>query len=140
MNELSWDGTILHTKKVFHVCYALAKGLGIEAKRDIVLSAAVIHDLVKRGWDESKAQWTRKEHPQLAGEMVDRIQRETQLLTDYEYETIRSCVFYHYGPWTLREVAKPIEEYSLEELCVYLSDYVANQQFLDVQYKDVMHE
>lgn len=140
LNELSWDGTIIHTKKVFHVCYALSRGLGIEAKRDVVLAAAIIHDLVKRGWGDDGARWTKKEHPQLAGDLVDIVQRDTQLLDEYEYETIRSCVFYHYGPWTLKEVAKPMTEYTLEELCVYLSDYVASKKFLDVTYKKVIHD
>lgn len=140
LNEMSWDGVILHTKKVFHVCYAMTKGLDIEDKRDVVLASAIIHDLAKRGYGESESKWTKKEHPQLAAELVDKVQRETKLLTDYEYETIRSCVFYHYGPWTTKESAKPMEDYSLEELCVYLSDYVATKEFLDVRYKDVIHE
>lgn len=140
LNELSWDGTLIHTKKVFHVCYALSRALDIEDRRDWVLAAAIIHDLVKRGWDDANARWTKKDHPMLAGEMVDRVQQETQLLELDEYETIRSCVFYHYGPWTLKQVAKPMTEFTLEELCVYMSDYIASKKFLEVTYKDVVHD
>lgn len=140
LNELSWDGTLIHTKKVFHICYALSKAFDIEARRDTLVCAALIHDLVKRGWDEDGATWTKKDHPQLAADLVDMIQRDTQLLDDDDYVTIRRCVFYHYGPWTVNQCKKPMSEYTLDELCVYISDYVANQRFLDVQYKGVEHE
>lgn len=135
IGECSWDGTILHTKKVARLAYSLSRALDIEEKRDLLVAAAIIHDLVKRGWDEEKAIWTVKEHPQLAGELVDKVQRETQLLELEEYETIRSCVFYHYGPWTISQFKKPMTDFSLEELCVFLADYVASKKFLEVQYK-----
>jgi 23S rRNA maturation-related 3'-5' exoribonuclease YhaM len=135
LNELSWDGTLIHTKKVTRVAYVLSRALDIEEKRDLMIASALIHDLVKRGWDEEKAIWTVKEHPQLAGELVDKVQMETQLLELDEYETIRSCVFFHYGPWTIQQYKKPMENFSLEELCVYISDYVASKKFLDIQYK-----
>ena len=135
LNELSYDGTLIHTKKVARMAYALSRGLDIEEKRDLLVAASIIHDLVKRGWDEAKAIWTVKDHPQLAGELVDKVQRDTQLLELEEYETIRSCVFYHYGPWTISQFKKPMTDFSLEELCVFLADYVASKKFLDVKYK-----
>lgn len=139
LNELSWDGTLVHTKKVFHVCYALSRALDIEANRDILLCGALIHDLVKRGWEEGHP-WTKSNHPQLAAELVDIVQKDTQLLTGDEYSTLRSCVFYHYGPWTSRQYKKPMSDFSLDELCVYISDYVASKKFLDIRYKGVVHD
>lgn len=138
LNELSWDGTIIHTKKVFNLAYALSRGLGIENNRDSILCACIVHDLVKKGWNGG--QWTQKNHPQLGAELVAKIQEETQLLTDEEYRIIHDSVFYHYGPWTTKAVSKPMTDYTLEELCVYISDYVASKRFLDVQHKDVEHE
>lgn len=138
INEISWDGTIIHTKKVFNIAYTLARGLGVEYNRDSILSACIIHDLIKRG--KKGSSWTQKNHPQLAAELVTTIQNDTQLLTDEEYKIIRNSVFYHYGPWTTKAIAKPMTEYSLEELCVYVSDYIASKRFLDVQYKDVDYE
>jgi len=138
LNELSWDGTIIHTKKVFHVAYTLSRGLGIEHNRNPILSACIIHDLVKKGW--KGGQWVQKNHPALAAELVDKIQLETQLLTDEDHAIIRNSVFYHYGPWTTKEHAKDITQYTLEELCVYMSDYIASKRILDVQFKDVEHE
>lgn len=138
LNEISWDGTIIHTKKVFNVAYALSRGLGIEENRDPILSACIIHDLIKKGW--KGGQWVQKNHPQLAAELVDNIQKDTQLLTDEEYKIIRESVFHHYGPWTTKVVSKPMTEYTLEELCLYVADYIASKRFLDVQYKDIEHE
>lgn len=138
LNEIGWDGTIIHTKKVFNLGYAISRALDIEDKRDLVLCACLIHDLVKKGWEGG--QWTKKNHPQLGAELVDIVQRDTQLLSDDEYSTIRSCVFYHYGPWTTKASAKPMSDFSLEELCVYISDYVAAKRFVEVQYRGVDHE
>lgn len=135
LNELSHDGNLIHTKKVARMCYSISRALDIENKRDLVVSAAIIHDLVKKGWSDDGERWVRKDHPQLGAELVDKVQRETQLLELNEYETIRGCVFYHYGPWSLKEIAKPMADYTLEELCVYLGDYIASKKFLDVQYK-----
>ncbi len=138
INEISWDGTIIHTKKVFNIAYSLSRGLGIEESRDSILSACIIHDLIKNGWKGGP--WVLKNHPKLAAELVDRIQQDTQLLTEEEYNIIRGSVFYHYGPWTTRAVSKPMDEYTLEELCMYISDYIASKRFLDVKYKDVDYE
>ncbi len=138
LNELSWDGTIIHTKKVFNIAYTLSRGLGIEENRDAILSACIIHDLLKKG--KKGSLWVQKNHPQLAAELVDTIQKDTQLLTDEEHEIIRGSVFYHYGPWTTKAVSKPMNEYTLEELCVYISDYVGSKRFLHVEHKGVDHE
>lgn len=138
LNELSWDGTIIHTKKVFNIAYALSRGLAIEENRDSILSACIIHDLVKKGWKGGI--WTQKNHPQLGAELITNIQKETQLLTQEEFDTIRNSVFHHYGPWTTKVVSKKMTDYSLEELCVYISDYIASKRFIDVQYKDMIHE
>jgi HD superfamily phosphohydrolase YqeK len=138
LNEISWDGTMIHTKKVFNVAYALSRGLGIEANRDAILCACIIHDLVKKGLKGSP--WTQKNHPQLAAKLVEQIQKDTQLLTKEEFDIVYNSIYYHYGPWTTKAVSKPMKNYSLEELCLYVSDYVASKRFVEVQYKDVEHE
>jgi len=134
LNELCHDGTILHTKKVARLAYSLSRALDIEKRRDLLVAAAIIHDLVKRGWEEGHP-WTKKDHPQLGAELVLRVQQDTQLLEPDEYQIVYNCVFFHYGPWTMGSFVKPMSDYSLEELCVYLADYVASKKFLDVQYK-----
>jgi len=138
LNEISWDGTIIHTKRVFNVAYSLCRGLGVEHSRDPILCACIVHDLVKKGWKGS--QWSQKNHPQLAAELIASIQKDTQLLTAEEFKIVYGSVYYHYGPWAVKATRKPMSEYTMEELCVYTSDYVASKRFIDVQYKDLDHE
>jgi hypothetical protein len=133
VDELSYDGTIIHTKRVFTVVYELCRGLGVEDKRDILSASAIIHDLKKQG--HTCTGHTQKKHPQYAAELVDEVQNATMLLTDEEYQTIRNCVGFHYGPWSVSPWVKPMTEYSMEELVVYISDYVASKRCVKVDYK-----
>ena len=133
LDELSWDGTIIHTKKVFTVAYDLCRGLGCEENRDEILSSCIIHDLRKQGLTASGH--TTKSHPDLGSKLVDEVYDATQIISVSSYNMIRCCVGYHYGPWSVDPWIKPITQYTVEELCVYLSDYTASKRILDVKYK-----
>lgn len=133
LDELSWDGTMIHTKKVFTTAYELCRGLGCEENRDEILSACIIHDLLKQG--VKKTGHTTKNHPALAAELVERVQRDTQLLNKESYEIIRCCVGFHYGLWSTKPWLKKLEDYTPEELCVYLSDYIASKRCVAVDYR-----
>jgi putative nucleotidyltransferase with HDIG domain len=133
LSELGPDGTMLHTKKVFTVAYELCRGLGCEKNRDEILAACLIHDLVKQGWKRSGH--TMKSHPKLGADLVEQVQTDTQILDDTAYNLIRNCVGYHYGPWSISPWKKPLEGYTPEELCVYLSDYVASKRCVEVDYR-----
>jgi len=130
LDELSWDGTMLHTKKVLTVAYELCRGLGCEHHRDEVLSACIIHDLLKQGLVHSGH--TTKDHPALAADLVDRVQRETETLRNDSYDIIKGCVGFHYGLWSQNPWLKSLDEYTPEELCVYLSDYIASKRCVNV--------
>lgn len=133
LDELSWDGTIIHTKKVLTLAYELCRGLGCEENRDEILSACIIHDLLKQG--EKRSGHTTKDHPAIAANLVERVQRDTQLLSDESYEIIRNSVGFHYGLWSQRPWRKKLDEYTFEELCVYISDYVASKRCVSVDYR-----
>lgn len=133
ISELGPDGTILHTKKVFTLAYDLCRGLGCEESRDEILSASIIHDLRKQGLNKSGH--TTKTHPDLGAKLVQEVQEATQILKEKSYRTIRNAVGFHYGPWSTPPWKKPLEDYSPEELCVYLSDYVASKKTVEVHYK-----
>lgn len=133
IDEICPLGTIIHTKRVFTIAYELCRGLGCEENRDLILSACILHDLCKQGW--KKTGHTQRNHPALAAELVDRVQNETQLLDDKSYNIIRCCVGYHYGLWSSNPWKKPLSEYTPEELCVYLSDYVASKKVTNVDYR-----
>lgn len=133
LDELSYDGTIIHTKKVFTMAYEMVKGLSCEDNRDIVLSACIIHDLRKRG--PSNSGHTLKDHANHGANLINEVQEATQLLTDIQHQMLRDCVGYHYGPWSEDPWRKPIKEYTKEELAVYLSDFVVSKRFIHTDFR-----
>jgi hypothetical protein len=133
ISELGADGTILHTKKVFTLAYELCRGLGCEQNRDSILSACIIHDLRKQGL--TKTGHTIKNHPDLGAKLVDEVQDATQLLEDEVYKSIRNMVGFHYGLWSYGEWKKDLSEYTPEELCVYMSDYIASKRCVEVDFR-----
>ena len=133
VSELGPDGTILHTKKVFTLAYELCRGLDCEQNRDEILSACIIHDLRKQGL--TKSGHTTKNHPDLAAKLVEEVQRDTMLLSDKAFNLIRNMVGYHYGLWSSGKWRKPLSEFSPEELCVYMADYVASKRCVEVNYR-----
>ena len=133
INELGSDGTIIHTKKVVTLAYDLCRGLGCEDKRDEIVCACIIHDLVKQGWKQTYH--THKMHPTFGAELVDSIQKDTQMLNEDSYNIIRNSVLYHYGLWSHPSCKKDLNKYTLVELTVYLSDYVASKRTVEVNYK-----
>src|SRR6056297_3048345 len=115
IDELGADGTILHTKKVVTVAYILCRGLDCEQYRNEIISACIIHDLLKQG--KKKSGHTTRNHPALAAELVEQVQNDTQiLLNDDSYNIIRNGVGYHYGPWSTGNWKKDITEYTQTEL------------------------
>jgi 23S rRNA maturation-related 3'-5' exoribonuclease YhaM len=138
ISELGPDGTILHTKKVFTVAYELSRGLDCEDNRDEILSAAIIHDLRKQGLEKSGH--TAKTHPLLGAKLVEEVQEATQILSDKSFTIIRNAVGHHYGPWSSGAWKKPLSEFTPEELCVYLSDYVASKKCIEVYFKRQVNE
>lgn len=133
VDELCWDGTLIHTKKVFTVAYELVKGYSCEGSRDQVVAACLIHDLLKQG--KKRTGHTVKDHPNLAAELVKEVHDATQILTEADYAMIRNSVGYHYGPWSIDPWKKPLDQYTPEEMCVYMSDYVASKRFIAVDYR-----
>ena len=135
LDELAPDGTIRHTKKVCTLAYELSRGLDCEEHRDEICAAAILHDMAKQGVVSSGH--TVREHPQIMADFVadiykekfkDKIPRESALIIYY-------CIFHHYGPWTDISVRKHLDDYSREELAVYIADYVASKRFVTIDYR-----
>lgn len=133
IDELGADGTILHTKKVCTVAYVLCRGLNCESRRDEIIAACIIHDLRKQG--KTKTGHTARNHPQLAAELVDEVQDATRILSRESYTIIRNCVGYHYGLWSSGDWKKPLDKFTPEEMCVYLSDYIASKREVKVDHR-----
>ena len=134
IDELGPDGNNIHVRKVFAVAYELSRGLDCENNRDEICAAALLHDIVKQG--VAKSGHTVRNHPQLAADLIaevykdkfkDKIDRNSVVI-------IYNAIKYHYGPWTEKSMKKSLKEYSLEELCLYVSDYISSKRFIKVDY------
>jgi len=135
IDELSSDGTILHTKRVFALAYELSRGLDCEHHRDEICAAALLHDMAKQGLSTSGH--TVKNHPQIMAKLVadvynekfkNKLDRESALRIYYGIQ-------HHYGPWSGPDIKKPLSEYTQEELCVYVADYVASKKFIHIDHR-----
>jgi hypothetical protein len=79
---------------------------------------------------------TVKYHPDLAAKLVEEVYADTQLIPQDQYQIIRCACGYHYGPWSIKPWKKDLSAYTPEELCVYLSDYIASKKTLTVKQED----
>ena len=133
IDELAPDGTLIHMKKIFTLAYEMVKALDCEDNRDLVLSACLVHDLRKQG--KNGTGHTMDDHPNQAAELVVEVQEATQLLTDYQFNIIKNCVGYHYGPWGINQWFKNMSDFTSEELAVFVSDYVVSKRFIRTDYR-----
>lgn len=133
IEELAPDGTLIHMKKIVAMAYTMVRAFDCENNRDLVLSACLIHDLRKQG--KTSYGHTVKDHPNHAAELVVEIQEATKLLTDYQFNIIKNCVGYHYGPWGVDQWYKEVKDFTPEELSVFISDYVVSKRFIHTDYE-----
>lgn len=135
LEELSSDGTIIHTKKVFSLAYELSLGLDCAEYRDEICAAALLHDLMKQGSERSGH--TVQDHPQLMANKITEVYNEKfkDRMDTTSAQIIYYGVFYHYGPWTLDQFKKPIKDFSPMELAVFIADFIASKRFVHVSYR-----
>lgn len=132
IDEVSGDGTVLHSRRVVAAAYDLSRGLGCENHRDEIVSASILHDLTKQGLEKSG--YTTEDHPQIMAKLVADVYTEKfkNILNRNSALIIYNCIFYHYGLWTIKDVRKDLKEYSLEELCIYIADFIVSKRFVHI--------
>jgi len=116
-------GLVVHVKRVVWLATKTCLGWGICAhERDVVLSACLLHDIAKApSYGGSFHDY--ENHPINARKLF--AEEKSKFV-----EEIDLCVRYHMGKWTPRSIAKPMEDFSLLELAVYTSDFLATQKDL----------
>lgn len=138
--DLGEGGLVRHTKAVVKVGLDL---LGCEQfvednnyNRDIVISAGLLHDLLKSGTTDTGH--TIFEHPKLAvkfiGECMNNYKNKKDLQIPIMYSIIR-CVERHMGKWNTnkernQKLYKP--ETPIEKL-VHLADYIASRKYINFE-------
>ena len=94
--------------------------------KDIVIAAAILHDLAKRGLEKRPSEHTLPDHATI---MVDLMGLALKQCPDFDkdvYSKICKAVAYHNGRWTYKGYRKPLDKYSVLEMCVHLADMAAS--------------
>jgi hypothetical protein len=113
-------------------------GAGMTSReRDLMRTAALIHDGMKSGTQEdyTKSKYTKFNHPILMAEVV----RSTDGLNTSERDFIAHCIESHMGQWafdkkTNIELPKPKDEY---QKLVHLADYLASRKSLAMDFENI---
>lgn len=135
-DELSDDGMILHTKRVVRIVFLLINGYDIPAfERDILLAAAILHDVTKAIWgDEEKTMVVHDSlHPYTADSFIEWCLNEDLKLSDSsQYHTldldtdsiqnILRLIRCSHGPWSPIPETIPI---SMSEKILHTADLIA---------------
>lgn len=131
-DELGPDGTVRHTRKVVAVANALVTAMGISHYRDIVIAAAIIHDLRKQGLTRSGH--TVRHHAALAADLVNFVAGYYPgIIPARCARLIASCVGFHYGPWGTGAYAiNSLYDLSLPALAVHAADYIASRRYVNL--------
>ena len=113
-------GLIVHVQRVVYIANRLCEGYGIKGvDRDIVLTSCILHDIAKTPSNDPRFTYADYEnHPINALKYLKKGNDETTT-------KIENCIRHHMGLWTPISIRKPIKDYSLLELIVYTSDYMA---------------
>ena len=126
-DENGVGGQVVHTLRV---CAVIAHLVNMEkltvSERDILLSAAVIHDICKYGVD-GKTEHTLLEHPLL----VDKLRQSSiVLLPSCEFDkAIIETVEQHSGRWSSEPIIKHTKLGSL----LHIADFVASRNNIEVR-------
>lgn len=130
-------GLLIHVKRAVHVANRLCDGWGVkDLDRDIVLCAVLLHDIAKVGRNSGSYD-DYVNHPINARKYF-----ADTLLNEEIVNTIDECIRHHMGLWTPDSIKKPLEMYTLLELLVYTSDYIATTKTLEtpVDHEDISNQ
>ena len=113
-------------------------GAGMTSReRDLMRTAALIHDGMKSGTQEdyTKSKYTKFNHPLLMANVI----RSTDGLDASERDFIAHCIESHMGQWNVDkktnvELPKPKDEY---QKLVHLADYLASRKSLAMDFENI---
>lgn len=138
------ESLIDHTKRVFYMGQIITgnpifkNSAFTDDEQDIVLSACLLHDCVKRGFDLNDLAHTKFKHPMFIRELAEKVLPEF-LKTD-NYQKIMECIESHSGPWNTRkeeEFQLPLPK-TFSQLITHLCDYISSRKgvYIDVDNKE----
>lgn len=135
---LGEGGLVRHTKAAVGIAVELfkvsVKGYTDEEK-DIVISALILHDTAKNGFEGSSGTIT--EHPLEITKFIYSNSNLKSILPKETLNTILSCINSHMGKWNFdyknRKAVLPKPQSRLEQL-VHMADYIASRKCLEYNF------
>ena len=125
-------GLIVHVKRAVYIANRLCDGYGIKGiDRDIVLSAIILHDIAKVPSPKENPKLTYADyenHPINASKYF--VWSGSEQFSALIMGQINDCIRFHMGLWTPQSIKKDLKNYTLLELLVYTSDYIATTKDL----------
>ena len=130
-------GLLIHIKRAVYIANRLCNGWGIQGlDKDMVLSATILHDIAKVGRGMGSFD-DYENHPLNAEKYFYGVEHKENILdvtkSGLDCQTIsiiNDCIRNHMGLWTPENAKKPLKDYTLLELLVYTSDYLATTKDL----------
>lgn len=134
-----WDGGLIrHTKAVVQVAMDLIRCeqfYGSEESKDEIISACILHDIIKNGFEDSGHTLT--EHPLLASDFIQEVYSNGEYYSIWTNKNaIQAMIKTHMGIWNKdkegNEVLPLIGDYNDRGLLVHLADYIASRKYVDM--------
>lgn len=118
-------GLITHVKRTVYLVNRLCGGLGVNGiDQDILISATILHDIAKTPSNDPRYTYADFENHPINAEKY--FAKDMELNKDLgTYEMIKDCIRNHMGLWSPKSSIKPLENYSMLELMVYMADYLS---------------
>lgn len=149
-DERGLGGNVLHTKRVVRVTEMLSDSFGLdEYERDLVLAAALIHDVTKgRVWDENIGPQYDPFHPYTVDTFVKEAHRldevygredksSVMMVTEDTMRQILRLVRCHMGPWSPIPETIPLTN---TDMVVHCADNIASKLHEIIDGKDEVRE
>lgn len=122
-------GFIVHIRRTIHFAclafesYGWLKQPDKDIKMDLIIAALLLHDIGKK--DQYKEYWEYYNHPIVASKMIE---KNKDMIDPVCFKAINDMVLYHMGAFTPKSIKKEIEKYTLSQLIVYQSDFLASRK------------
>ena len=127
-DENDYMGNVVHARRVVKWVLLMARAYEIKKQKDldILVAAAIIHDLGKAGFGKRGSIHTLKNHASLMMEPIEKAAKAVKL-DRLVTEKIKGCVLYHNGVWTEKNHAKPRRKFTKLEWCLHMADYATSK-------------